>query len=231
MPLKTRLLGISLSIYELNCLSYAEGEVKEMKGVTEGVDKVTLGCNTPYGNLTHSHPRAVFHRGPGDTTPEGFHAGFFRSGLSRTESSLRTRHTAALYSEGARASPPGVRKVPPPAAHRRPPPNRPAPEAGPRGNVMALRRVKVQPRPPPRAVSSACAAAARGPGRAPSAPPPACECCPAGRHGERGRHEAVRHPGRPSRRQRERVEEGTGASRPAGGRAGRERGACAVGAA
>lgn len=108
----------------------------------------------------------------------------------------------------------------PPAAHGRPPPNRPAP-SGPGGgalwNVMALRRVKVQPRPPPRAVSSACAAAARGPGRAPSAPPPACECCRAGRHGERGRHEAVRHPGRPSRRQRERAEEGTGASRPAGG--------------
>lgn len=106
-----------------------------------------------------------------------------------------------------------------------------APGAGPCGHVTALRRVKVQPRPPPRAVSSACAAAARGPGRAPSAPPPACECCPAGRHGERGRHEAVRHPGRPSRCQRERAEEGTGASRPAGGRAGRERGACAVGAA
>lgn len=131
-----------------------------------------------------------------------------------------TRPTDPLYSAAARASPTRVRKgphLPHTCAHRPTAPPRPAPEAGPCGNVMALRRVKVQPLPPPRAVSSACAAAARGPGRAPSAPPPACECCPAGRHGERGRHEAVRHPGRPSRRQRERAEEGTGASRPAGG--------------
>lgn len=39
---------------------------------------------------------------------------------------------------------------------------------------------------------------------------PLPERCPAGRHGERSRHEAVRHPGRPARRQRERAEEGTG---------------------
>lgn len=79
--------------------------------------------------------------------------------------------------------------------------------------------------------------ARRAPGQS-SAPPPLPPCClprpsllptllwawlrsvssvaffperrAAGRHGERGRYEAVRHPGRPARRQRERAEEGIG---------------------
>lgn len=205
MPLKPRLLGINLSIYEWNCFPYAEvlrGKLRRWNELVKVLMKSHHGRNSLFGNLTHSHPRAVFHRGPGGTTPWGFHAGFFPSGLSRTESSLWTPHTAPLHSAVARASRSGDRKGPhqPLSGAHRPTPPRPAPEAGPCGDVMALRRVKVQPRLPPRAVSSACAAAARGPGRAPSAPPPACECCPAGRHGERGRHEAVRHPGRPSRR-------------------------------
>ncbi|MEJ1276259.1 DnaJ heat shock protein family (Hsp40) member A2 [Cricetulus griseus] len=85
-----------------------------------------------------------------------------RTGLSRTEGSLRTAHRALLHRAVARASPTGGNQErDPPAAHRRPPPNRPA---RPRGRACT-------------ATSWRCAGSKFSPARVPApsprpAPPP-----------------------------------------------------------